>query len=170
MKGHLPFQKALPTVCVGRVFQLVEKRGYAASKDRCFTYIGKIPMLKNGISRFDGLQDRERLHSSMSRTWKTPKPSMGIFRPLCKVADGSRGDGVGLIITSSRPPTTTTTPSPPPVRTGRSSTKRLVYLAKYPQGIALGIFLSYSFAEKRYSALVAPFLPLRFRTDLPLLV
>ena len=36
----------------------------------------------------------ERLHSSMSRTWKTPKPSMGIFRPLCKVADGSRGDGV----------------------------------------------------------------------------
>ena len=77
----------------------------------------------------------ERLHSSMSRTWKTPKPSMGIFRPLCKVADGSRGDGVGLIITSSRPPTTTTTPSPPPVRTGRSLTKRLVYLAKYPQGI-----------------------------------
>ena len=58
MKGHLPFQKTLPTVCVGRVFQLVEKRGYAASKDRCFTYIGKIPMLKNGISRLDGLQDR----------------------------------------------------------------------------------------------------------------
>ena len=112
----------------------------------------------------------ERLHSSMSRTWKTPKPSMGIFRPLCKAADGFRGDGVGLIITSWKPPTTTTTPSPPPVRTGRSSTKRLVYLAKYPQGIALGIFLSYSFAEKRYSALVAPFLPLRFRTDLPLLV
>ena len=64
----------------------------------------------------------ERLHSSMSRTWKTSKPSMGIFRPLCKAADGSRGDGVGLIITSSRPPMTTTTPSPPPVRTGRSST------------------------------------------------
>ena len=39
-------------------------------------------------------------------------------------------------------PTPTTTPSPPPVRTGRSSTKRLVNLAKYPQGIALGIFLS----------------------------
>ena len=112
----------------------------------------------------------ERLHSSMSRTWKTPKPSMGIFRPLCKVADGSRGDGVGLIITSSRPPTTTTTPSPPPVRTGRSLTKRLVYLAKYPQGIALGIFLSYSFAEIGYSALFTSFLPLRFRTDLPLLV
>ena len=112
----------------------------------------------------------ERLHSSMSRAWKTPKPSMGIFRPLCKVADGSRGDGVGLIITSSRPPTTTTTPSPPPVRTGRSLTKRLVNLAKYPQGIALGIFLSYSFAEIGYSALFTSFLPLRFRTDLPLLV
>lgn len=65
----------------------------------------------------------ERLHSSLSRTWKTPKPSMGIFRPLCKAADGFRGDGVGLIITSSRPPTTTTTPSPPPVRTGQNSTK-----------------------------------------------
>lgn len=112
----------------------------------------------------------ERLHSSMSRTWKTPKPSMGIFRPLCKVADGSRGDGVGLIITSWKPPTTTTIPSPPPVRTGRSLTKRLVYLAKYPQGIALGIFLSYSFAEIGYSALFTSFLPLRFRTDLPLLV
>ena len=58
MKGHLPYQKALPTVCVGRVFQLVEKLGDSASMDRCFTYIGKIPMLKNGISRFDGLQDR----------------------------------------------------------------------------------------------------------------
>lgn len=112
----------------------------------------------------------ERLHSSLSRTWKTPKPSMGIFCPLCKAADGSRGDGVGLIITSSRPPTTTTIPSPPPVRTGRSSTKRLVNLAKYPQGIALGIFLSYSFAEIGYSALFTSFLPLRFRTDFPLLV
>ena len=90
----------------------------------------------------------ERLHSSMSRTWKTPKPSMGIFRPLCKVADGSRGDGVGLIITSSRPPTTTTIPSPPPVRTGRSSTKRLVNLAKYPQGIALGIFCMHTFQQR----------------------
>ena len=58
MKGHLPFQKTLPTVCVGRVFQLVEKRGYAASMDRCFTCIGKIPMLTNGLSRIDGLQDR----------------------------------------------------------------------------------------------------------------
>ncbi len=48
-------------MCRQGFFQLVEKRGYAASKDRCFTYftyIGKIPMLKNGISRFDGLQDR----------------------------------------------------------------------------------------------------------------
>ena len=58
MKGYLLFQKALPTVCVGRVFQLVEKLGDSASMDRCFTYIGKIPMLTNGLSRFDGLQDR----------------------------------------------------------------------------------------------------------------
>ena len=58
MKGYLPFQKALPTVCVGRVFQLVEKLGDSASMDRCFTYIGKIPMLTNGLSRLDGLQDR----------------------------------------------------------------------------------------------------------------
>ena len=58
MKGYLPFQNPAYIVCVGRVFQLVEKRGYAASKDRCFTYIGKIPMLTNGLSRLDGLQDR----------------------------------------------------------------------------------------------------------------
>ena len=74
------------------------------------------------------------MHSSLSRTWKTPKPSMGIFRPLCKAADGFRGDGVGLITTSSRPPTTTTTPSPPPVRTGRGSTDLLFQNAKISPG------------------------------------
>ena len=48
MKGHLPFQKALPTVCVGRVFQLVEKRGYAASKGPLFHILARFLCSKTG--------------------------------------------------------------------------------------------------------------------------
>ena len=84
------------------------------AKDRCFTYIGKIPMLTNGLSRLDGLQDRAFALLHVPHL-EDPK-------------------------------------------------------AFHPQGIALGIFLSYSFAEIGYSALFTSFLPLRFRTDLPLLV
>lgn len=73
--------------------------------------------------------------------------------------------------TSSRPPTTTTIPSPPPVRTGRGSTDLLFQNAKnIPRAMPWGYFCHYSFAGKRCSALCTSFLPLRFRTDFPLLV
>ena len=170
MKGYLPFQKpCLHCMCRQGFSACRETRVCSKQRTVVSHILARFLCSQTGYPALMASRT-ERLHSSLSRTWKTPKPSMGIFCPLCKVADGFRGDGVGLIITSWKPPTTTTTPSPPPVRTGRSLTKRLVYLAKYPQGIALGIFLSYSLAEIGYSALFTSFLPLRFRTDLPLLV
>ena len=40
------------------------------------------------MSRYPDLMasSTERLHSSLSRTWKTPKPSMGILMALFSVA------------------------------------------------------------------------------------
>ena len=41
------------------------------------------------MSRYPALMasSTERLHSSLSRTWKTPKPSIGILIPLFSIAN-----------------------------------------------------------------------------------